>query len=186
MNTETRNRLSSASRWLLILMGLASITVFLIERYENEKIRKHFGEALTAADAGRWFWDLDSGVIDFDTNMCDLYGTTPDTWPGSREAMLERVHPEDRARVLRRINSAIEQRGIYQDVFRVVDPAGETLLIRSAGMVSMDGSYMTGISLPVAAREGNFHRPSNVYIPFIPLRFDDSLPLAEGIPFVDG
>jgi PAS domain S-box-containing protein len=59
-------------------------------------------EAQAIAHVGHWQWDLTSGRIDWlAEEMFAIHGIAPDQWRGTREALLDLVHPDDRASMRR-------------------------------------------------------------------------------------
>jgi PAS domain S-box-containing protein len=53
-----------------------------------------------------------------------IYGFDPAKNPPRRSAVLERIHPEDRARVDRKFKEAIHKRADFEDGFRIILPDG--------------------------------------------------------------
>lgn len=144
---------------LLLVLGAFSIPLYIWERHTYDVEKGRFAMALDAADAGRWFWDLRTGEILWDDRTFLVFGidkTENNTL--DYEGFLAAIHPDDRDRARRQIEQAIDERGGYQDIFRIVTPDGEQRDIRASGMVDPTGRYMTGINLPAIQRQGNFIR----------------------------
>jgi PAS domain-containing protein len=142
---------------LLVLGGL-SIPLYVAERVKNSHDREAFSEALEAADAGRWYWDLTTDELKWDDQMFRLFGRDRSTWKPTYEGFDNCLHPDDRARVREKVGRAVAERGGYHDTFRVITDEGDVIEIRASGLVSRSGEYMTGLNLPVKPREGNFRR----------------------------
>ncbi len=153
---------------LIAVAGLSIPLYFIQERNKLQENIEHFGEALAAADAGRWYWHLDSGELLWDDQMFTLFGKSKKNWSPNCGGFEDALHPEDKDRVNALVKKAIADRGGYQDVFRVVADTGEVRNIRSSGMVSNDGTYMTGLCLPAINRPGNFIRTKVVPPALIP------------------
>lgn len=147
---------SKALNSLLILLGYISIHMYLWERHTYTGEMARFEQSLEAADAGRWYWDLEENKLFWDDQMFILFGRIKEHWNPNYGAFEAAIHSEDRDRVTARVLKAIEERGGYQDIFRIVTASGEVREIRAAAMVSKDGRYMTGINLPAIHRNGNF------------------------------
>lgn len=156
-----RFTISKTLNVLLIALGYVSVPLYMWERHVYTIEREKFQSALVAADAGRWYWNLDQKEIFWDDQMFILFGRVKGDWNPNHGAFEAIIHPEDRDRVNARILKAIEDRGGYQDIFRIVTSSGEVREIRAAAMVSRDGRYMTGINLPAIHRSGNFDSGMN-------------------------
>lgn len=159
MTTLTRReKLSAALHLLLVAMGIASAILYVMERSNYSVSRERFSEALEAADAGQWYLKIDTGELYWDEHMFRLFGAQREGWSADYAAFEKRLHPDDRERVRSKMETAIADRGGYNDIFRVIAGDGEIREIRAAAMVSRDGRYMTGLNLPVKPRAGNFKR----------------------------
>jgi PAS domain-containing protein len=158
MSDNHRTRVSVGLHYVLILVCAISITLYFVDRIQHEKELRQFSESLEAADAGRWHWDLERDVLHWDDQMFRLFGRDKQQWTSGYDGFSSFLVPEDRERVNAKVDRAILERGGYHDVFNVITDAGEVRAIRAAALVSRDGSYMTGICMPVVPREGNFHR----------------------------
>lgn len=64
--------------------------------------------ALEAGDAGVWEWDVDTNEVLWDDSMEQLVELEPGTFPGTYEAFIERVHPEDRETLAEEIETVLE------------------------------------------------------------------------------
>ncbi len=91
--------------------------------------------ALSAAGAGIWEWDVQHPAQSrWDARCCDVFGEPPGTIPASAEFMLERIHPEDRARVSQEMAVGVQQ-GHYGGIdHRVVRRDGDVRWIRAHGI----------------------------------------------------
>lgn len=151
----------TASTWLhklLIAVALIPTILYIIELRDHREERSKFSLALEAVDAGRWYWNLETGEIFWDERMYELFGK-PKDFPLNYESFIGMLHPDDREKAKSQINQAIAERGKYQDIFRVITDSGEIVEVRSAGMVGKKGKFMTGITLPAIQRQGSFiHR----------------------------
>lgn len=148
----------TASTWLhklLIAVALIPTILYTIELRDHREERSRFSLALEAVDAGRWYWNLETGEIFWDERMYELFGKSKD-FPLNYESFIGMLHPDDQEKAKTHINQAIAERGKYQDVFRVITDSGEIVEVRAAGMVDRRGKFMTGINLPAIQRQGNF------------------------------
>ena len=89
--------------------------------------------ALDVGGLGTWRWDIASGTIDWDERLEALWGLEPGTFPGTYEAYVGLVHPEDRDEVLRTVQRAVAEGTQYRVEHRVVWPDGTIRWIGGAG-----------------------------------------------------
>jgi hypothetical protein len=163
-----RQRISGYLHTILIVLGGLSIPIYLAERCSYSNEREKFSLSLHAADAGRWYWNLETNELFWDDQMFILFGRIKEHWTPNYGGFEAAIYPEDRDRVTARVLKAIDERGGYQDIFRIVTASGEVREIRAAAMVSKDGKHMTGINLPAIHRNGNFKtglKPRSVEAP---------------------
>lgn len=153
-----RKTISELLHIAVIAVGLASAVAYVVERINSSCMKQHFSEALEAADAGRWYWDLRTNEVRWDDQMYRLFGRAKSEFVPTFEGFEQCLHPDDRPRVRDEVLRAIAEKGGYHDTFRVITNSGKIVEVRAAGLVSRDGTYMTGINLPVKPRTGNFLR----------------------------
>ena len=75
-------------------------------------------------ERGTWSWDVARTKSAWDDRCHELYGLEPHE-PRSFEAWIGRVHPEDRDRLLARIQTLIQPGGsdVWNEEFRILHPA---------------------------------------------------------------
>jgi PAS domain S-box-containing protein len=122
--------------------GLGGIAVDITERKSVEQAlresRTLLEEAQKVAGLGCWEWDPASGRLHWSEELYRIYGVDAAAFRPSFEGYLERVHPEDRARVSETVASAlVEGRGFRLEE-RIVRPDGAVRVLRSQGEVVKD------------------------------------------------
>src|SRR5688572_17481414 len=90
--------------------------------------------ALQSVDAGVHSWNPDTGEAQWDARLRAMFGFRPDE-PATREALLARIHPSDRARVERAVADATSPYGPrrYSVEFRITRQDGDVRWISSTG-----------------------------------------------------
>lgn len=134
---------------------------------ETEARLRFAGEA---ARLGFWTWELTSSRVEIDSICCALFGMHDDPalqilpsadggverFLTTDQAVLGRVHPEDRPALEAALSSAVEGRAQYDTEFRVVLPDGKVRWLGGKGDVqrALDGRTvgMAGVNLDVTAR----------------------------------
>jgi serine phosphatase RsbU (regulator of sigma subunit)/PAS domain-containing protein len=90
--------------------------------------------AIAAAGIGAFEWDLATGRLSWDDVARDLLGLDAHA-ARTLGTMTERVHPEDRARVVQALDDAVRSDDGYDQEYRVVLPGGTTRWISARGRV---------------------------------------------------
>ena len=112
---------------------------------------------LAAARMRTWDWNIPENQITWSSNMEDLFGLAPGEFDGSYERFVERLHPEDRDRVLDAIDAAINTGANYNIEFRVVYPNGIIRWALSLGKVFYNAIgqpiRMSGVDLDITDRQ---------------------------------
>ena len=85
---------------------------------------ERLGLAVEVGELSTWDWDLSTGQVTWNDRHYLMQGYEVGEVPPSFEAWLERVHPDDRAAAVARIEAARESRSIYAHQFRILRPDG--------------------------------------------------------------
>ena len=126
----------------------------------EEQLRKSESQlrlALDAARMGHWERNIKTGKINFSNNFEKLYGFAPNTYDGTYETYLARLHPEDRNRVDQDTQNSLITGADCDLEFRVVWQDGTIHWICSKGQVIYDeageAAFLSGISLDISDRK---------------------------------
>ena len=125
----------------------------------EERLREsdeHLKRALSAAQMATFDWDLRTSVIVRSPGHEALYGLPPGAMDGTREAFMERVHPEDREAVRMHFDDAPVEQTTHDDEFRVVWPDGTIRWLARRGTIFCDAAgrpiRMVGTTMDVTER----------------------------------
>ena len=105
---------------------------------EIEERETRFQLAAEAANLGIWDLDPISGNLVWDDQMYSLYGVKKEDFEGVFEAWEASVHPDDKERSAKEINSAIAGKTKFDSQFRVIFPSGEVRHIRALAKATFD------------------------------------------------
>lgn len=112
--------------------------------------------ALTATEIGVWHWDVRDNRWLVDAHLLRLFGLGGEPRELALEHFLACVHPDDRERLKRGIETAIFHTGPYQTEYRVVHPDGEVRWIHVRGRAEPDDQGVTvafpGVAVDVTER----------------------------------
>ena len=93
-------------------------------------------------------WHIRTGYMEFSAQMDALLGLPPDTLPRAFVAWLDRLHPDDRATTVRKVETAVRDGGVYRDEYRLRRDDGTYVHVRDRGVVLRDengaSSHMVG------------------------------------------
>ena len=109
-------------------------------REQLQQVKEYHRLALEAAELGAWEYRFDTRELSSDQCGRDVFGFSPgDTL--DYEAVMARIHSEDRSAVDGAVKQAIAQTndGVFYQEFRVVRPDGSIHWVSSHGRVYFDG-----------------------------------------------
>ncbi len=112
--------------------------------------------ALLAGNMGWWEWDEASGRVAWSENLERIYGLEPGTFPGTYEAFLDLVHPDDRDALIAHASAGLRGDG-HEFEHRVVRPDGRIRWLDGRSKVRRlsDGSAagLAGIAIDITKRK---------------------------------
>jgi PAS domain S-box-containing protein len=95
-------------------------------------------EAQRLAHLGNWESDLVAGTLWWSDEVYRIFGVKPEQFDGTREAFLEYIHPDDRARLKQALAEALEDKKPYSIEHRIVQPGGAVRVVHERGEVTFD------------------------------------------------
>ncbi len=95
-------------------------------------------EAQQVARLGSWEWIVDADRVTWSDELYRIHGLRPEATSQSWARHLERVHPEDRARVGRTIEQGVADGRAWSLDHRILRPDGDVRLIHARGEVASD------------------------------------------------
>ncbi len=97
--------------------------------------------ALKAARLGTWRYDPRRDLVELDARMCEIWGEPDDGTIIPLPVVLERIHPDDRARVVAAIRTALDpaSSGAYEIEYRVVWNDGTERWVSTSGQAQFEG-----------------------------------------------
>ena len=104
---------------------------------ENER---SLAEAQRIAHLGNWRWELSTNRFTASIEVFHILGINPETFPGTMDAYLDTVHPDDRKTAKQLLHQAIAQMGPYQHDHRIHHPVhGERIVHVQAEVLRQTG-----------------------------------------------
>jgi PAS domain S-box-containing protein len=113
--------------------------------------------ALQASQMGTWEWEVGTGVLRWSPELEPLHGFAPGSFPGTYEAFLGTIYPEDRTWFTQAVAHALEGGGAFEAEFRVRWPDDSVHWMAGKGRVLYDETgqpvRMLGVGMEVTARK---------------------------------
>ncbi|WP_134620410.1 PAS domain-containing protein, partial [Pseudomonas aeruginosa] len=122
-------------------LGIAvDVTEWRNAEREMAAARDQLQMAADVARLGIWRWNLADDSLQWNERMCELYGQPLALRDGGLvyEHWRSRLHPEDLERTEASLRAAVEGRGNYDVIFRVVLPDGGIRFIQAGAQVERD------------------------------------------------
>ncbi|MEK7393080.1 MAG: response regulator, partial [Fibrobacterota bacterium] len=89
------------------------------------EVSKVLKKALEVAHLGYWTWHVKTNVLEWSDEMYTIFGVTrQDPTPNLTQIMVDRVHPEDRAKVEAVKRSVVEEAQSSPLEYRIIQPDG--------------------------------------------------------------
>jgi two-component system, cell cycle sensor histidine kinase and response regulator CckA len=121
------------------VMGIA--TDVTLQRRAEGALRESEGKlraAVAATGVGLWKWDAGTRELAWDGASAAMLGLQASELPGTFEAYVERVHPEDRGRMRRRFEAWVRERVAADSEHRVLLPNGQVRVLVMTGAPHLD------------------------------------------------
>ena len=117
----------------------------------------HLQEAQRIANLGSWSWDIAQNRVSWSDQLFEIYGVSPQHFRGTVEEFVGFVHPDDRAKVQRSVETALAGAREFSHEERILRPDGEIRHLHSIGEIMRDGAgrpvRMLGVCLDVTERK---------------------------------
>ncbi|MEH1975667.1 MAG: AAA family ATPase [Nostoc sp.] len=113
--------------------------------------------ALKSAKIGVWSWDIASDRFDWDEQIYQLFGLTPETFAGTSEALLARLHPDDRGLLAQSLSRAINEGVEHNLEYRIIWDDGSIRYAACRGKAFFNeagiATHMSGVVLDITDRK---------------------------------
>jgi PAS domain S-box-containing protein len=111
---------------------------------------------LTIAGIGSFEWNIQTGVNRWTPELEVMYGFQPGAFPGTHDAWVKLVHPDDRTRMIRCVEQAVASGEPMQAEWRILRDGGERWILgrfQAFRDESGDPSRLVGVNLDITERK---------------------------------
>ena len=111
-----------------------------LQRHAGELERRvaELAESQRVAHIGSFEWDIERDRISWSDELYRIYGLEPETFAATFDTFVERLHPEDRERVVETIERTLADGEPWSLRERIVRPSGEIRHLTTWGQVVRD------------------------------------------------
>ncbi|PAW68453.1 MAG: hypothetical protein B9S34_02330 [Opitutia bacterium Tous-C1TDCM] len=145
----------AAGRTVRLVGRSQDITERKLIELRFQSLNERLQLATEAAQLGIWDYDLVKNRIVWDARMHALYGCGPAEFDGSMRHWLERIHPDDLARVVQAQRAATEGGQPYSTTFRIRRADGEEREVRACAYAQRNAAgravRLVGVNWDVTA-----------------------------------
>jgi PAS domain S-box-containing protein len=127
---------------LFLFPVISTVLVFLITQVRTRErtlldSEARMADAQRIAKLGSWDWHIESGRMNWSDQLFEVLGVAQDAVP-SYDAFIERVHPDDRARVAEELRVGLAEKAEIVSDYRLLLPDGTVKMIHGRGAVERD------------------------------------------------
>jgi PAS domain S-box-containing protein len=142
-NTPTEQVQLAQALFAVVVVSMLVVAATLAEREAGRdalaQTAARLSEAQSIAHIGSWEWDLRTDVITWSEELYRIFGLEQGTAPLSYSPYLQRVHPEDRARVDQTVRQALADGQPFAVEHRLVRPDGSERVVSGRGRALFEG-----------------------------------------------
>ncbi|MBD2525872.1 AAA family ATPase [Nostoc sp. FACHB-133] len=122
-----------------------------------ENSQEQLNLALKSGKIGVWCWDIANDLFDWDEQIYQLFGLTPETFVATSEAILARLHPDDSPLLAQSLSRAINK-GVEHDLeYRIIWDDGSIRYLACRGKAFFNeagkATHMSGVVLDITDRK---------------------------------
>lgn len=102
-----------------------------------DRVSRRLGLALESSKVGVWELNLDTGVVVWDSRICQIYGATQEDLERTKDYWIRALHPDDARQAIVDYDNGLSN-GRYESEYRIINSAGEVHHIRAVGKLYSD------------------------------------------------
>lgn len=119
---------------------------------EKATLEQRLQIATEGANVGAWYWKMATNTLEW-SDLCKKHLALPPGKEPSFDHFYAAMHPDDRERIRRRLEEAVENRTDYREEYRILNPDGSVRWIAAPGKIftKPDGTLkaMSGLTIDI-------------------------------------
>jgi PAS domain S-box-containing protein len=120
-------------------VAIGNLVSLALERTERARAQQRYQSVAAATNDTIWDWDLETDAFWWNDGFANLFGWAASESEATIQAWIRQIHPEDRARVVEEIYSAIARGDFHwSDEYRFISNGGKTAHVLDRGQVIRD------------------------------------------------
>ncbi len=116
---------------------IRDVTVEVGAEEANRQMATSLATAQRIANLGSWEWDIETGDVRWSDELFEILGLSKETGP-QYDRYMERIHPDDRARVQEQLRLSLIDKHEIEDDYRLLLPDGSVKMVHSRGVITRD------------------------------------------------
>jgi len=134
--SSAKKTINISKRMLDFANSMKALSHFVnITTEELVSLNRRLNRAIDGSKDGLWNWNLETNDIYFSPRFKQILGYEDDEFSNSFDGCMERLHPEDKERILTSIKSCrAGEKEEYNEIFRMKHKNGSWIWIHSRGM----------------------------------------------------
>ncbi|MEH2265627.1 GAF domain-containing protein [Nostoc sp.] len=140
---------------LTVQIAISLENARLFQGLENSQAQLNL--ALKSGKIGVWSWDIVNDRFDWDEQIYQLFGLTPETFAGTSQAILDCLHPDDRELLAQSLSRAINEGVEHNLEYRIIQDDGSIRYAACRGKAFFNeaniATHMSGVVLDITDRK---------------------------------
>lgn len=136
---------------------LQDITERKLAQRALEESKARLALAQEAANVGVWDWDIRTRNLSWSKELYTMFGLEPGSFTLSFENWIEYIHSDDRERIRRAAEQALNEGREFEEEYRIIRPDGQVRWLVGKGRTYKGGDghpiRMIGIALDITERK---------------------------------
>ncbi|MEH1886237.1 AAA family ATPase [Nostoc sp.] len=140
---------------LTVQIAISLENARLFQGLENSQAQLNL--ALKSGKIGVWSWDIANDRFDWDEQIYQLFGLTPETFAGTSQAILDCLHLDDRELLAESLSRAINEGVEHNLEYRIIQDDGSIRYAACRGKAFFNeagiATHMSGVVLDITDRK---------------------------------